>query len=164
MLVLVAMPGCHTGMLVLKVCRSANITVRRLPNGSRPATCRHRIRLLIQQWEGPAGEFRPGPPPIARCHAARPTLWLLTVLQFGAVMLALWFGGQLVKPSVALLWLKLPVLSGDNLSSPPLAETACWRPAAARGFNRMQEQIRQQLENAADFLAVPSPTICVQYR
>jgi protein-histidine pros-kinase len=107
--------------------------------------------------EEPAGEFRPGPPPDREMpRRPPPELWIAQVLQFGAVMLALWFGTrQLVKP-VALLAEAAGRL-GDNLSSPPLAETGPLEArAAARGFNRMQEQIRQQLEERGRFLAAVS--------
>jgi protein-histidine pros-kinase len=108
---------------------------------------------------GPEREFRPGPPPGGGREMPRrppPELWIAQLLQFGAVMLALWFGTrQLVKPVAQLA--QAAGRLGDNLSSPPLAETGPSEAReAARGFNRMQERIRQQLEERGRFLAAVS--------
>ncbi|MGL5987274.1 MAG: HAMP domain-containing protein, partial [Burkholderiales bacterium] len=108
---------------------------------------------------GPARDFHPGPPPGEAREIPRrppPELWLAQLLQLGAVLLALWFGTrQLVKPVAQLA--QAAGRLGDNLSSPPLAETGPLEAReAARGFNRMQERIRLQLEERGRFLAAVS--------
>jgi signal transduction histidine kinase len=107
----------------------------------------------------PARDFHPGPPPGEAREIPRrppPELWLAQLLQLGAVLLALWFGTrQLVKPVAQLA--QAAGRLGDNLSSPPLAETGPLEAReAARGFNRMQERIRLQLEERGRFLAAVS--------
>lgn len=163
-LVLVAMLASHllTGLLLLKFFAGPP-----KHHGPPPAAWQGGPQVMPPADSGfdpqrdarPEREFRPGPPPGGGRELPRrppPELWIAQVLQFGAVMLALWFGTrQLVRPVADLA--QAASRLGDNLSSPPLAETGPREAReAARGFNRMQERIRLQLEERGRFLAAVS--------
>lgn len=81
---------------------------------------------------------------------------LSMMLQFIILAMAAWFGSRnLAKPIQGLAQAASQV--GDNLNAPLLVESG---PAearqAARVFNRMQERIREQMEERARFLAAVS--------
>ena len=102
----------------------------------------------------PGGDPRHGGP--NRPHRPPPELWLAQLLQLGAVLVAAWFGARQLAQPMARLAAAAGQL-GANLSNPPLAESGPREAReAARGFNRMQQRIRQQLEERGRFLAAVS--------
>ncbi|SMC29750.1 protein-histidine pros-kinase [Andreprevotia lacus DSM 23236] len=128
----------------------------------------HRPPPHRSEWVGPpppVGHMQDRPPPpefhfpprILQAPPMRhPIVWLDQLIRLLVLALTAWIGARwLSKPMSRLS--DAAVALGQNLQSPPLAPTG---PAEARhtadAFNRMQAQLRAQIDERSRFLAAVS--------
>ncbi len=98
----------------------------------------------------------PGAPGGGPRRGLPPMFWLGMAVQFVAVVGAAWAGARLMARPLQDLAGAASRL-GENLNAPPIVETGPIEAReAARGFNRMQERIRLQIDERGRFLAAVS--------
>lgn len=98
---------------------------------------------------------RPPPPPKPPGGPGN-GVWAILGVQFVALTLAAWFGAKTIARPMQNLAQAASRL-GDNLNEPPMEESGPEEArSAARVFNRMQENIRSQIEARGRFLAAVS--------
>jgi protein-histidine pros-kinase len=114
------------------------------------------------EWQAPPDAEHPHPPPgsvIIAGHAIRrPPLnfWIGIASQLLALSVAAWFGARMLARPMQRLAHAASKL-GARLDQPAIEESGSSEERqAARNFNRMQERIRQSVEERGRFLAAVS--------
>jgi protein-histidine pros-kinase len=120
------------------------------------------MRAPQHQMQPPPDAGRPHPPPgsvIIAGHAIRrPPLnfWIGIVSQLFALSIAAWFGARMLARPIQRLAQAASRL-GARLDQPAIEESGSSEERqAARNFNRMQQRIRQGIEERGRFLAAVS--------
>lgn len=118
------------------------------PSAERPAP--HSSALRPDRAQAPDGLRRPPPP------SPLNGMLIGLLIQFIAVTVAAWYGARMLARPIQQLASAAEKL-GDNLSSPPIEEQGPREARrASRVFNRMQDNIRAQIEARERFLAAVS--------